>query len=383
MLVARARKCCSHAAHLREKVRIAHYYRISRAACADVSRTLRRHSTRPSKNSKASAATSSKKFYDKRLSWIDRYTPEPMQPYLKLARMDRSSGTWLLLLPCWWSQALGSPGLPDPLLLAKFAVGAFVMRGAGCIVNDLWDRDIDRLVERTRDRPLASGRLRPINALAFLALKLSLGLGVLVTLNHESVLLASASLGCVAVYPLMKRIMPLPQVFLGLTFNWGALVGCTAAMPCNQAHLLTDGVCGVMESLSAGFKPEVALPLYAAGVCWTVVYDSIYALQDMADDRTQGVNSSAIWFSEHGGMAPWLQAFSASMGGCLCAAGALNGLGWIYYAAVAGATGRLSYQVVRATKTRADAETFNHLFMESKFIGLALFAGIVADKFVF
>ena len=137
MLVARARNFYSHAAHLREKVRIAHYYRISRAACADVSRMLRRHSTRPSKNSKASAATSSKKFYDKRLSWIDRYTPEPMQPYLKLARMDRSSGmcilthcdvswirncipnavclfagTWLLLLPCWWSQALGSPGLP-------------------------------------------------------------------------------------------------------------------------------------------------------------------------------------------------------------------------------------------------------------------------------
>jgi len=255
----------------------------------------------------------------------------------------------------------------------------------GLFSNIVNSGDVFRIinqVERTQDRPLASGQLQPFHALSFLAFKLSLGLGILLTFNHESVMLASASLGLVAVYPLMKRVIALPQLFLGLTFNWGALVGITAATQSNEANLYNDGILVVFDSLRSGFNADIALPLYAAGICWTVVYDTIYALQDMSDDKVQKVNSSALWFTANGGVAPWLFGFTTAMGGFLTLTGALNDFGWIYYAAAAGMTSRLAFQVFQATKSTECMTTFNKIFMEQKFLGLLLLGGIVADHMV-
>lgn len=184
-----------------------------------------------------------------------------IDPYLRLIRFDRPIGTWLLFWPCGWSIALAAaPGCaPDIGLLALFATGAFVMRGAGCTINDMWDRKIDRRVERTRERPLASGELTQLDALVFLAAQLGVGAQVLLQLNGYSIGLGVASLGLVVVYPLMKRVTYWPQLVLGAAFNWGALLGWSAV----HGQVLWSA----------------CAPLYAAGVCWTIVYDTIYAHQ--------------------------------------------------------------------------------------------------------
>jgi hypothetical protein len=159
-------------------------------------------------------------------TWVDRVRPAALVPFLKLARLDAPAGTWLLLWPCAWSLALAAPpgAPPDAQLLALFAAGALLLRGAGCTVNDMWDADIDRRVARTRRRPIASGAVTQRGALLFLGAQLTAGLGILVQLNPYSQGVGAASLGLVATYPLMKRITSWPQAFLGLTFNWGALL---------------------------------------------------------------------------------------------------------------------------------------------------------------
>jgi 4-hydroxybenzoate polyprenyltransferase len=213
----------------------------------------------------------------------------------------------LLLWPCIWSSALAAPlgNFPDVFLMAKFALGAFVMRGAGCTINDLWDKEFDKHVERTRSRPLASGALSVKQALGFLSLQLCAGFAVLVSLNAECVLLSLASMPLVVAYPLMKRYTNWPQLVLGLTFNWGALVGWTAAAGSPQSILVDivsaggdTTVVGTVERLldlsvaAASRLPvgllESALPLYGAGVCWTLVYDTLYGYQDRKDDRRIG-----------------------------------------------------------------------------------------------
>lgn len=174
-------------------------------------------------------------------SWLDDALPARAVPYAKLARLDAPAGAWLLLWPCTWSLALAAPAgsPPDAALLALFSVGALLLRGAGCTVNDLWDRDIDRLVARTRHRPLASGAVSPAGALVFLGAQLGVGLGVLLQLNTFSQLLGASSLGLVATYPLMKRITNWPQAFLGLTFNWGALlVSNPVSLPASPLNML-------------------------------------------------------------------------------------------------------------------------------------------------
>lgn len=201
-------------------------------------------------------------------------------PYARLMRLDRPigryifdpleacelltfsiSGSWLLYWPCAWSISLSAPAgcWPDPLMLALFGAGAVIMRGAGCTINDLWDKDIDSKVERTKSRPLVSGEVGQFDAVVFLSAQLSLGLLVLLQLNWYSILLGASSLGLVITYPLMKRITYWPQLMLGMAFNWGALLGWSA----------TQGE----VSLTA------CLPLYVAGICWTIVYDTIYAHQ--------------------------------------------------------------------------------------------------------
>lgn len=203
-------------------------------------------------------------------SWIERYVPSTYQPYFHLVRADKQTGTLLLLWPCIWSTALAAPlgTLPDPLLMAKFTTGAFLMRGAGCIINDLWDRDFDRNVTRTASRPLAAGTLTPKQALICLGGHLAVSFAILTSFNTYSIILGLCSMPLVVIYPLMKRYTNWPQLVLGLTFNWGALMG-WAAM---------HGSCA---------WPQV-LPLYGAGVCWTLVYDTIYGYQDRKDDLKLG-----------------------------------------------------------------------------------------------
>jgi 4-hydroxybenzoate polyprenyltransferase len=213
-------------------------------------------------------------------NWVDRFAPARLRPWLKLGRFDRPAGAWLLLLPGWQGIALAGAEvrpdhlatLPDPWLLLKFLVGAFLMRAAGCAWNDILDRDLDAKVARTARRPVASGEISVKQALAFMALCSLASFAILLTLPPLAIALGVASLALVGAYPLMKRITWWPQAWLGLTFNWGALLGYAAA------------------------TGQLTLPpvlLYASGICWTLGYDTIYAIQDMEDDALAGVKSSA------------------------------------------------------------------------------------------
>ncbi len=207
-------------------------------------------------------------------SWIDIWLPPFMRPYARLARLDRPIGAWLLLLPGWWALCMASFGPPDDKnLFVLFLIGAIVMRGAGCTYNDIIDRDIDAKVERTRTRPLPAGEISVGAAWIFLALQLTAGLAVLLQFDWPAIIVGAASLVLVFTYPFMKRITYWPQAWLGLTFNWGVLVGWVA-------------VRGELEFSM--------LPLYAAGVFWTLGYDTIYAHQDKEDDTLVGVKSTAL-----------------------------------------------------------------------------------------
>lgn len=241
-------------------------------------------------------------------SWVDRWAPRPSQPYLRLMRLDRPIGTWLLLFPCWWSLALVQAGAGLDWRGALwfgllFGVGAVVMRGAGCTINDLWDRRIDRQVARTRTRPIASGQVSIPAAFAFLAAQMALGLAILVQFNLPTILWGAASLLLVVTYPLAKRVTYWPQAVLGLTFNWGALVGWTAV---------------------AGEIAAPALILYVAGFFWTLGYDTIYAHQDKRDDVQVGVKSTALRLGDASRV--WVAGFFAVSWGLLAVAGLAAGL---------------------------------------------------------
>ena len=206
-------------------------------------------------------------------AWIDLYLPPPFRPFARLARLDRPIGTWLLLLPGWWAITLAGFGVPDRQLMLLFLVGAMVMRGAGCTFNDIVDREIDAKVARTATRPLPAGHVSVRAAWIFLAVQLAAGLAVLLQLNTAAIIVGAASLPLIFVYPFMKRFTYWPQIWLGLTFNWAALVGWTAM----REHF-----------------EWASLLLYAAGFFWTLGYDTIYAHQDKEDDALIGVKSSAL-----------------------------------------------------------------------------------------
>lgn len=225
-------------------------------------------------------------------NWVDRFAPPGWRPFLRLSRADRPIGTWLLLLPCWWGVALAMvvdrPLWRDLWILLACAIGAAVMRGAGCTWNDITDREFDAEVARTRSRPIPSGQVSLRGAYLWLAAQLLAGLAVLLTLNAAAFWLGVSSLALVAVYPFAKRFTWWPQVFLGLAFNWGILLAFAA-------H-------------GGGLHPA-ALLAYAAGVCWTLFYDTIYAHQDAEDDALIGVKSTARLF---GADTPnWLSGFAA------------------------------------------------------------------------
>jgi 4-hydroxybenzoate polyprenyltransferase len=289
--------------------------------------------------------------------WLDRTAPEPVRPYLRLMRLDRPIGTWLLLLPGWWSIALAADRWPSLRLLVLFAIGAVVMRGAGCTFNDIVDRDFDGRVARTAARPIPSGAVSVWRAVAFLVLQLLVGLMVLVQLNGFAEGVGAASLLLVLVYPFMKRITYWPQAWLGLTFNWGALLGWAAV---------------------TGSLAMPPLILYAAGLFWTLGYDTIYAHQDKEDDALIGVKSTALRL---GAATPrWLAGFFTLAVAGIGIAGWMAGLGWPFFLGLAIAAGQAGWQV-RAVDID-DSPDCLAKFQSNRWFAWIVLLAIIAGKLV-
>ena len=288
-------------------------------------------------------------------NWVDLYAPAFARPYMKLARLDRPIGTWLLLWPCWWSIALAADGVPDIGMMVLFGIGAVVMRGAGCTYNDIVDRDIDGLVERTRLRPIPSGAVSLTQAFIFLGLQLLVGLVILLSLSGTAIALGFASVVLIAIYPWMKRITYWPQIVLGLVFNWGALMGYAA----------------VRDRLDVA-----PVLLYLGAIFWTIGYDTIYAHQDKDDDALIGVKSSAL---KLGADTPkWLWRFYGAMMIGLCAAGIAGGIGAAYFVIVAGAGAHLAWQIM--TLDIDDDARCLKLFRSNRDFGLIVFVAMVAGR---
>lgn len=259
---------------------------------------------------------------------LSRHYKQPHQPPLQ-------ANMWLMSCCCYCLQLL---------------------RGAGCTINDLWDRDIDRQVARTRQRPLAAGTITPTQALVFLAGQLTVGLAILLQLNIYTQVLGASSLLLVGTYPLMKRVTNWPQAFLGLTFNWGALMGYSAvAGTCNWA---------------------VVLPLYFAGVNWTLVYDTIYAHQDKKDDLSVGVKSTALYFGDN--TRQWLTGFAALQTAAMLTTGYMAGCGMPFQIGVVAAALQQARQI--SSVDLNNGPDCMAKFVSNKWYGLLIFAGIVADR---
>lgn len=287
--------------------------------------------------------------------------PRQIQPYLALARIDKPIGTWLLLLPCFWGIALAQweTGLWLPSeefhFYVLFALGAFLMRSAGCAYNDIVDRDLDKSVARTKFRPVASGALSVRQAALFMALLCALAFLILLQFNLFAVMVGCASLGLVALYPFMKRITYWPQFFLGLAFNWGVLLSYAA---------LTGMLTG-----TAGL-------LYLAGIFWTLYYDTIYALQDKEDDLKIGIKSSALAVGAR--VKPFLALMAALMILCLLLLGALSYFPPVYYIGIAGAGFGLIYQLW-TLKTASPADALQK-FRENRLLGAVIFLSLLAGR---
>ena len=243
-------------------------------------------------------------------NWVDGLAPAFARPYLRLARLDRPIGSWLLLMPCWWSAGLAgmqAGRLPSLSHIALFFIGAFAMRGAGCTWNDLVDRDLDARVERTRSRPIPSGQVTVAQAALFMAAQALVGLSVLLQFNRYTVMTGLASLLVIVVYPFMKRITYWPQIVLGLAFSWGALMGWPAAF---------------------GRLDWPALVLYAGSISWVIGYDTIYAHQDREDDLLIGIKSTALLFAQN--TRPMLAIFYAGAVALIGTAAVMAGGGWVF-----------------------------------------------------
>jgi 4-hydroxybenzoate polyprenyltransferase len=291
-------------------------------------------------------------------NWVDTRAPRWSRPYLRLARLDRPIGSWLLLLPCWWSTALAAFVARDishlPLDIALFFLGAFAMRGAGCTWNDITDRDLDAKVERTRSRPISAGQVSVAQAIVFLVAQALIGLAVLLQFNRFAVATGIASLVIVAIYPFMKRITWWPQIVLGLAFSWGALMGFAVTFARIDA---------------------TALVLYAGSIAWVIGYDTIYAHQDAEDDALIGIKSTARLFAERThqalmlfyGLAVVLIGVALSLAGAQLAA-------WIGLAAFAA---HLAWQIGRLRID--DPALCLRVFKSNRDAGLLLFAGLLVD----
>jgi 4-hydroxybenzoate polyprenyltransferase len=291
-------------------------------------------------------------------NWADRYAPEYARPYLRLARLDRPIGVWLLLLPCWLAVGLAEVAQERPYpslwLLALFAIGAVVMRASGCAYNDYIDREYDAQIARTASRPIPSGQVAPAEALAFAIVCALAGLLVLIQFNAFTIRLGAASLLLVGVYPFLKRYTHWPQIALGLAFNWGALVGWSAV---------------------TGSLALPAILLYGGSVLWTMGYDTIYAHQDKEDDLMVGLKSTAIRFGDD--TITWLGAFYAGAVVLWLAAGFLAGTHLIYFTAVVLASLQMAWQVM--TLDIRDPQNCLRRFRSNRDVGMVIFLGLVAD----
>jgi 4-hydroxybenzoate polyprenyltransferase len=290
-------------------------------------------------------------------NWVDTLAPASIRPYLRLARLDRPIGSWLLLMPCWWSAGLAgmrTGELPSIWHIALFFIGAFAMRGAGCTWNDFVDRELDARVERTRSRPIPSGQVTPMQAAIFMGLQALLGLIVLMQFNGFTILCGFASLGVVAIYPFMKRITYWPQIVLGLAFSWGALMGWPAAF---------------------GRLDWPALILYAGSISWVIAYDTIYAHQDREDDLLIGIKSTALLFRHN--TRPMLAVFYAAAVVLIGAAGVMAGGGLIFLLGLALFGLHLGWQV--ASINVDDPAQCLALFKSNRDAGLILFAAMLID----
>lgn len=291
-------------------------------------------------------------------NWVDTRAPAWSRPYLRLARFDRPIGSWLLLMPCWWSAALAAGVAHDIgqllFVVVLFFIGAFVMRGAGCTWNDITDRDLDAKVERTRSRPIPAGQVSVPQALAFLVLQALIGLFVLLQFNRFAVMTGIASLIIVAVYPFMKRITWWPQVVLGLAFSWGALMGFAVIL---------------------GRIDLTALALYAGSIAWVIGYDTIYAHQDAEDDALIGIKSTARLFGARTHRA--LVVFYALAVLLIGAALVLAGARWPAWFGLAAFAGHLAWQIRRLDIS--DPALCLRIFKSNRDAGLLLFAGLLVD----
>jgi len=290
-------------------------------------------------------------------NWVDGLAPSYTRPYLRLARLDRPIGSWLLLMPCWWSVGLAgmhNDRFPSLWHIVLFFIGAFAMRGAGCTWNDLVDRDLDGRVERTRSRPIPSGQVTVAQATMFMVAQALVGFLVLIQFNRFTVATGIASLLVVVVYPFMKRITYWPQIFLGLAFSWGALMGWPAAF---------------------GRLDWPAVVLYAGSILWVIGYDTIYAHQDRDDDLLIGIKSTALLFGER--TPTMLATFYAGAIVLIAAAGFMAGGGIIFTIGIVGFAAHLAWQV-----SRLDIHDPVHclvLFKSNRDAGLILFGAMLLE----
>jgi 4-hydroxybenzoate polyprenyltransferase len=291
-------------------------------------------------------------------NWVDTLAPRWSRPYLRLSRFDRPIGSWLLLLPCWWSAALAAGVAHStrqlPLIIVLFFVGAFVMRGAGCTWNDITDRDLDALVERTRSRPIPAGQVSVPQAAIFLVVQALIGLAVLLQFNRFAVVTGIASLVIVAVYPFMKRITWWPQIVLGLAFSWGALMG---------------------FAVTLGRIDAAAVLLYAGSISWVIGYDNIYAHQDAEDDALIGIKSTALLFAARTHQA--LLVFYALAVVLIGAALVLAGSSFPAWVGLGAFAVHLVWQVRRLDIS--DPALCLRVFKSNRDAGLLLFAGLLVD----
>ncbi len=293
-------------------------------------------------------------------NWVDGLAPHFARPYLRLARLDRPIGSWLLLIPCWWSVGLAgmqARHFPSLWHIVLFFIGAFAMRGAGCTWNDLVDRDLDRRVERTRLRPIPSGQVTVMEATIFMVLQGLVGLLVLLQFNRTTVITGLASFSVIIIYPFMKRITYWPQIVLGLAFSWGALMGWPAAF---------------------GRLDWPTIILYTGSICWVIAYDTIYAHQDRDDDLLIGIKSTAILFGEDS--RPMVAKFYAGAIVLIGAAGLMAGGGIIFLLGLLGFAAYLIWQT-----TQLDIHDSAHclkLFKSNRDAGLILFGAMLLESVV-
>ena len=290
-------------------------------------------------------------------NWVDGLAPPFARPYLRLARLDRPIGSWLLLMPCWWSVGLAGMRVeqfPSLWHVVLFFIGAFAMRGAGCTWNDLVDRNLDRLVERTRSRPIPSGQVTVAEATAFMVAQALIGFLVLIQFNRFTVFTGLASLLVVVIYPFMKRVTYWPQIFLGLAFSWGALMGWPAAF---------------------GQLDWPAIVLYAGSISWVIGYDTIYAHQDREDDLLIGIKSTALLFGEN--TRPMLAGFYAGAVVLIGIAGLMAGGGLIFVLGLIAFAAHLAWQVVRLDIN--DSAHCLKLFKSNRDAGLILFGAMLLE----